>query len=149
MNRNRCYSFSCDFPIRYVNGCPESKTLSLKYQHLQLKSKHCYLKKNWRWWCNRYLRNHGFLQREKLEYLKFRLTEVIHKKLFLSLVKMHYCVWYLWTCPSQNAGLHNFGGQIGLGYFFGGKKTTVTFVKVLGPMIVKCLNKKKPYRESS
>ena len=32
MNRNKCYSFSCDFPMRYVNGCPESKTLHLKYQ---------------------------------------------------------------------------------------------------------------------
>ena len=45
INRNRCYSFSCDFPIRYVNGFPERKTLSLKYQHLQLKSNHCYLKR--------------------------------------------------------------------------------------------------------
>ena len=32
MKRNKCYSFSCDFPMRYVNGCPESKTLPLKYQ---------------------------------------------------------------------------------------------------------------------
>ena len=30
------YSFSCNDPIRFVNGCPESKTLSLKYPHLQL-----------------------------------------------------------------------------------------------------------------
>ena len=47
INRNSCYSFSCDFPIRYVNSCPESKTLSLKPQHLKLKSKHCnfFLKK--------------------------------------------------------------------------------------------------------
>ena len=150
MNRNRCYSFSCDFPIRYVNGCPESKTLSLKYQHLQLKSKHCYFFKKktlpclkiWRWQCHRYLRNHGFLQCEKFEYLKFRHTEVIHKKLFLSFAKMHNCVWYLWTCPSQNTGLNNFGGQIGLGYFLGGKLTTVTFVKVLCPMMVKWLSKK-------
>ena len=57
IKKNRFYSFICDFPVRYVNGCPESKTLSLKYQHLQLliqtspfymgswhnllKSKHC------------------------------------------------------------------------------------------------------------
>ena len=151
MNRNRCYSFSCDFPIRYVNGCPESKTLSQKYQHLQLKSKHCYFlfktktvpcMKIWRWRCNRYLHNHGFLQCEGFEYLKFRHTEVIHKNLFLSFVKMHNCVWYLWTCPSQNTGLNNFGGQIGLGYFLGGKLTTVTFVKVLCPMMVKWLSKK-------
>ena len=151
MNRNRCYSFSCDFPIRYVNGCPESKTLSQKYQHLQLKSKHCYFlfktktvpcMKIWRWRWNRYLHNHGFLQCEEFEYLKFRHTEVIHKNLFLSFVKMHNCVWYLWTCPSQNTGLNNFGGQIGLGYFLGGKLTTVTFVKVLCPMMVKCLSKK-------
>ena len=33
--------------------------------------------------------------------------------------------------------------------FFWGKLNTVTFVKVLHPMIVKCLNEKKPYRESS
>ena len=85
-----CYFSSCDFPIRYVSGYPESKTLSVKYQHLQLKSKHCYsfFKKStlscmkiWRWRCNRYLRNHGFLQREKFECLKFRHTDVIHKKL--------------------------------------------------------------------
>ena len=31
-----CYSFSCSFPIQYVNGCPESKILSLNYLHLQL-----------------------------------------------------------------------------------------------------------------
>ena len=53
-----CYSFSCDFPKRYANDCPESKILSLKYTYLQLliqtsqlytgswhkllKSKHCY-----------------------------------------------------------------------------------------------------------
>ena len=35
--KNRCYSFSCDFPVRYVNGCPESKILiSQRYPHLQL-----------------------------------------------------------------------------------------------------------------
>ena len=37
--------------------------------------------KIWRWRCSRYLRNHGFLQREKFECLKFRHTDVIHKKL--------------------------------------------------------------------
>ena len=61
-------------------------------------------------------------------------------------VKMHNCVWYLWTCPSQKTGLHYFGWQIGLGYFFlggGGELTIVTFVKVLCLMIVKCLNEKK------
>ena len=41
MNRNKCYSFSCDFPMRYVNGCPESKTLSLKYQ-IWGKTDYCY-----------------------------------------------------------------------------------------------------------
>ena len=69
--------------IRYVNGCHESKILSLKYPHLQLlietsqfymgsilaqkvswykvlKSKHLYL------------RNHGFLLCEKFQCLKFR-----------------------------------------------------------------------------
>ena len=76
--------------------------------------------KIWRWWCNRYLCNHGFQQCEKFECPKFNHTEVIHKKLFLSFVKMDNCVWYLWTCSSQNTGLHNFGGQIGLGYFLGG-----------------------------
>ena len=30
---------------------------------------------------------------------------------------MHNCVWYLWTCSSQNTGLDKFG-LIGLGYFF-------------------------------
>ena len=99
--------------------------------------------KIWRWRCNRYLRNHGFVQCEKFEYLKFRHTEVIHKKLFLSFVKMRNCVWYLWTCPSQNTGLHNFGGQIGLACFFLGKLTIFTFVKVLRPMIVKCFNENK------
>ena len=34
--RNRYYSFSCNFPVRYVNECPESKILSLKYLHQQL-----------------------------------------------------------------------------------------------------------------
>ena len=70
--RNRCYSFSFNFLIGYVNGCPETKTLSLKYPHQQLliktsqfslgrwhklrKSKHYYFyditfpwKKLWRW----------------------------------------------------------------------------------------------------
>ena len=113
--------------------------------------------KIWRWRCNRYLRNHGFLQCEKFEFLKVRRTEVIHNKIFLSFVKMHNCVWYLWTCPSQNAGLHNFWGQIVLGYFLfiifflwvGGELTIVTFIKVSRPIIAKCLNEKKPYRESS
>ena len=34
--RNSCYSFICGFPIRYVNGGPESKILSLKYPPVQL-----------------------------------------------------------------------------------------------------------------
>ena len=58
IKKNRSYAFSCTFPIRYVNGCPESNILPLKYPHLQfiiqtsqfymrrwqklLKSKHCY-----------------------------------------------------------------------------------------------------------
>ena len=75
--------FSCDFPIRYVNGCPESKILSLQYPYLQLliqtsqfymgswhkllKSKHLFFNitlpwmKIWRWWYSRYMHNHGFL----------------------------------------------------------------------------------------
>ena len=83
--------FSCNFPTRYINGCHESKILSLKYPYPQLltqsfqfymesiltqkvswhklfKSKHCYFfnrtlpwMKIWRWWCSRYLRNHSFL----------------------------------------------------------------------------------------
>ena len=32
----RCYSLSCHFLVRFVNGCPESKILSLKYPHSQL-----------------------------------------------------------------------------------------------------------------
>ena len=55
--------------------------------------------KIWRWQCSRYLHNHGFILCEKFQCLKFRCTEVIHKKLFLSLLEMHNCVWYLWTCP--------------------------------------------------
>ena len=51
---------------------------------------------------------------------KFRHTEVIHRKLFLNFVKMHNCVWHLWTCQTQNTGLHNFGGQTGLGFCFSG-----------------------------
>ena len=84
--------------------------------------------KIWRWRCNRNLRNHGFLQCEKFECLKFGHTEVILKKKNLSFVKMRNCVWYLWIYPSQNTELHNFGGKIGLGYFGGGKLTIVTFV---------------------
>ena len=149
INRNRCYSFSCHFPIRYVNGCPESKNLSLKYQHLQLKSKHCYLKKNtlpwmkiWRWRCKRYLRYHGFLQCENFECLKFRHTKVIHKKRFLHFVEMHNYVWYLWTCPSQNTGLHNFEGQISLGYFWG-KIDHNYFCQSIAPYHSKMLKWKK------
>ena len=156
MNRNRCYCFSCDFPITYVNGCPESKTLSLKYQHLLLKSKHCFifLKKTlpcmkiWRWRCNRYLRNHGFMQCEKFEYLKFRHTKVIHKNFFWVFLK---CIIVSHIYEHVH---HKIQGSIiledKLAYnIFWGKLTTVTFVKVLRPMILKCLNEKKPYRESS
>ena len=66
---NRCYSFSCGFPIRYV--------LSLKYANLQLliqtsqlykkswhkllKSKHCYF------FNITYLHNYSFLLCEKLQ----------------------------------------------------------------------------------
>ena len=103
--------------------------------------------KIWRWRCNRYLHNHGFLQCEEFEYLKFRHTEVIHKNLFLSFVKMHNCVWYLWTCPSQNTGLHNFGGQIGLGYFFflggGGEIDYSYFCQSIAPHDSKTLKWKK------
>ena len=154
INRNRCYSFSFDFPIRYVNGCPESKTLSLKYQHLQLKSKHChFFKKLFPAWkfgdddatdicvtmaCCSVIR-----------ISKVQTYRSYSQNTFLSFVKMYNCVWYLWTCPSQNTGPHNFGGQNWLRVFFGGKLAIVTFANVLRPMIVKCLNEKKPYRESS
>ena len=113
---------SCDFPVRYINGCPESKILSLKYPHLQLlirtsqfymgswhnllKRKHCYFfnlylpwMKIWRWRCSRYIYNHDFLLCEKFQSPKFRYTEVIHKNLFLSFLEMHNYVWYFWTCP--------------------------------------------------
>ena len=116
---NRCYSISYNLPIRYDNGCSESKNLSLKYPHLKLliqtsqfymrswqkllKSKHCYSfninlpwMKFWRW---RYLRNHGFLLCEKCQCLKSKYTEVIHKKYLLSFLKTRNCVWHLWTCP--------------------------------------------------
>ena len=33
---SRCYSFSCNCPISYVNGYSESRILSLKYPHQQL-----------------------------------------------------------------------------------------------------------------
>ena len=115
VKKNGCYS-CCDFPI-YVNGCPKSNILSLKYSHLELliqtspfytgswhkflKSKHyCFFNitlpwiKIWTWQCSRYLRNQGFLPCEKLKCLKFRYTEVIHKKLFSSFLEMHN----LWIC---------------------------------------------------
>ena len=101
--RNKPYPFSCNFPIRYVDGCPENKIMSLKYPHLELlyqtsqfymgswhkllKSKNCYsfnitlpCMKIWRWQCSRYLCNHGFLLCEIFHCLKFRYTEIIHKK---------------------------------------------------------------------
>ena len=155
INRNRYYSFSCHFPIRYVNDCPESKNLSLKYQRLQLKSKHCYLKKTlfpawkiWRWQCNRYSPYHGFVQCEKFERLKFIHTKVIYKKLFLRFAEMHICVWYLRTCPSQNTELHNFGGKIGLGHFWG-KIDHNYFCQSIAPHHSKMHKWKKPYKESS
>ena len=43
--------------------------------------------KIWRWRCSRYLHNHGFPLREKFQCLKFRYTEVIHKKLLWVLLK--------------------------------------------------------------
>ena len=73
-----------------------------------LKSKHCYFFnitlpwiKIWRWQSSRYLCNHGFLLCWKFQCLKFRYTEVIYKKLFLSILETHNCVKYLWTCPSS------------------------------------------------
>ena len=83
IKRNRCYCFSCNIPTKYVNACPESKILSLKYPYLQLliqisqfyieswhkllKSKQCYFlnitlpwMKIWRSWSRRYLHNHGW-----------------------------------------------------------------------------------------
>ena len=62
--------------------------------HKLLKSKHCFFfnitllrMKLWRWWCSRYLCNHGFLLCEEFQCLKFRYTEVIHKKLFSVFLK--------------------------------------------------------------
>ena len=120
--RNKCYSVNCDFPIRYVNGCPESKIL-LKYPHWQLfiqtsqfymgiwhkllKSKHCYFfnitlpwMKIWRWRCSRYLKCEISMSKV------FRYTEVIRKKHFMSFPEMPNYVWYLWyshklTFPSM------------------------------------------------
>ena len=77
--------------------------------HKLLKSKQCYFLnvtllwiKLWRWRCTRYLCNHGFLLCVKSQCLKFMYIEIIHKKLFLSFLEMHNCVWYLWTCPYIN-----------------------------------------------
>ena len=115
---NKCYSLSCNFPILYVNGRPESK-IFLKYPHSQLliqtsqfymgiwhkslKSKHYYFfhitfprMKIWRWRCSRYLHNHVLHLCEKCQCLKFRYIEFIHKKHFLSFLKMHNCVSYLY-----------------------------------------------------
>ena len=97
--------------------------MSLKYPHLQLliqnsqfhmgnwhkllKSKHCYIfnitlswMKICRWRCSRCLCNQCFILCKKFKCLKFRYTEVISEKPFLSFLEMHKCVWYLWTCPS-------------------------------------------------
>ena len=52
--------------------------------------------KIWRWRCSRHLHNHVFLLCEKFQCLKFRYTEVIHKKHFLSFLEVNNCVWYLW-----------------------------------------------------
>ena len=43
--------------------------------------------KIWRWRYNKHLRNHGFLQCEKFECLKFRYKEIIHKNFFCVLLK--------------------------------------------------------------
>ena len=56
---------------------------------------------------------------------------------------MHNCVWYFWTCRSQNTGLHNFGGQIGLGYFLGGEIGYSYFCQSIAPNDSKMLKWKK------
>ena len=96
--------------IRYVNGCPESKILSLKYAHLQLllQTSQFYMRswrkllnvnsyylnitlpwmKLWKWRCiSRYLRNHGFLMCEKFQYLKLRYTSYSQKNVFWVFLK--------------------------------------------------------------
>ena len=40
-----------------------------------------------RWSCSRYLRNHGFLLCDKFQCLKFRNTELTHKRLFSFFLK--------------------------------------------------------------
>ena len=76
--------------------------------HKLFKSKHCYFfkitlpwMKIWRWWCSSYLHNHGVLLCEKVQCLKCKDTEGIHKKLIFSFLEMRNCVWYLWTCPNE------------------------------------------------
>ena len=76
--------------------------------HKLFKSKHCYSfkitlpwMKIWRWWCSSYLHNHGVLLCEKVQCLKCKDTEGIHKKLIFSFLEMRNCVWYLWTCPNE------------------------------------------------
>ena len=41
--------------------------------------------KIWSWRCNRYLHNHSFLLYEEFQCLKFRYTEVTHKKTLIFL----------------------------------------------------------------
>ena len=49
--KNRFYSFSCNFPMRYVNDCPERKVFSQKYPHLQLliQISKCYMGSWYKW----------------------------------------------------------------------------------------------------
>ena len=108
------YSFRCDFLTRYVNGCPESKILSIKYPYLHLliqtsqfymaswhkllKSKQFFfehnfsLNENFRCWSSKYLCNHGFLLCEKFQCVKFEHAEVIRKKNLFSVELKTLCM---------------------------------------------------------
>ena len=104
--------------------------------------------KIWRWLCSRYLRNHSFFQREQFHCLKFRHTEVIHKKIFLSFVEMHNYVWHLWTCTSQNIRFHNFWKNWPRAFFW--EIDYSYFCQTIVLHHSKMLKfKKKLYRESS
>ena len=45
---------------------------------------------------------HGFILSKKFQCLKFRHTEVIHKKLFFSFLKMHSCEHVQLNCLMVN-----------------------------------------------
>ena len=103
----------------------------------------------WRWWCSRYFHNHGFLLRKKIQRLKFRYTEVIHKKL----------LWVLLKCTSVPGIYEHVQHKIQRSIIFGQNWPRVLFwwkieCSYFGqsnvPYHSKMLNfKKKPYRELS